>query len=64
MKPIVHYGEVSQLHGLNVGKSAFLHNVRDHPAGLRGDTVRTSPVIAIDKETGRIETENTIYIPK
>lgn len=63
MKPTVRYfnlnGEV------RVGLPAYLCT-EGHPSGrvTPGRTVRTSDVVAYDPATGRIETQNTIYIPR
>lgn len=62
-KPVVCYTEAS-LHGT----VCWLYPV-DHPNHLEGHRVsnnhpaRTSPVVASDLTTGRIETRNTIYMP-
>lgn len=65
-KPIVHYKTVRE--GVKVGSSAILTPV-DHPNHLPEHSVSnkgavfTSLVQAYDPSTGRIETENTIYVP-
>lgn len=48
-----------------IGSPAFLFPI-DHPSPLVTNTgpVRTSYVVAYDKETGTLETENTIYTPE
>lgn len=61
-KPTVLYKDL--LHVV-VGSSAFLTPI-DHPATDRVSNtgpVQTSRVESYDKETGRIETRNTIYLP-
>lgn len=65
-KPIVHY---SWLRGAHVGYPAHLTPI-DHPNHIEGHDVSntrmvsTSKVIAYDEITGRIETQNTIYMPE
>jgi hypothetical protein len=62
-KPVVGYTEATV-----VGAICYLKPV-DHPNHLEGHSVsntrvvRTSPVVASDLATGRIETRNTIYMP-
>lgn len=62
-KPVVAYTEAG-LHGT----ACWLMPV-DHPNHLEGHSVsntrvvRTSPVVASDLATGRIETQNTVYMP-
>lgn len=51
-----------------VGQGAILVPV-EHPRegedGIRnGEAIRTSAVISIDDDTGRVETRNTIYLPQ
>lgn len=61
MKPIVHYTELLSFHG--VGSSAVLMPV-DHYATDRVSNTKpcmTSQVVGFDKETGEIETLNTLY---
>jgi len=61
-KPTVHYVRDS----LQWAYNGVMLKPIDHTSPLVSNTrmARTSPVIAWDKETGRIETKNTIYIPE
>ena len=57
-KKIVHYdGEIAFL---GIGTCAYLTPI-DHPSVSNTKTVRTSSVVSFNKETGILETENTIY---
>lgn len=64
-KPIVQYKE---LESARVGSRAILFPI-NHPNHIPGHLVSntkpviTSIVIAYDKKTGQIETQNTIYTP-
>ena len=57
-KKIVHY--VGEVAFLGVGACAYL-TPTDHPSVSNTKTVRTSPVASYNRETGELETENTIY---
>jgi hypothetical protein len=66
MKPTVRY--MMEKHGyIRVGHSAIVTPL-DHPNHLPGhfvsnlESVHTSTVLKYDKDTGRFETKNTIYI--
>ena len=61
-KPIVHY--VPDQHGpsIELGKSATIFDVQDHPRLGFKFMVHTSKVVGI-MENGEFETENTIYRP-
>ena len=63
LKPIVHY--TTLWNTPEKGYSAVL-TVVDHPATHLNNfpCVHTSYVVSYDKETGVIETRNTIYKPK
>ena len=63
-KPTVRYKKDSLIF-IRLDVEAFLHPV-DHysPDVSNTQLVRTSQVRAYDKETGRLETQNTIYIPE
>lgn len=63
-KKCVHY--VGSPSAIFIGHPCFLFPV-DHPDSERVtnlNMVRTSNVVSYDVSTGRIETENTIYIPE
>lgn len=63
MKPEVKFTDT--MGPVELGHSAFLMGVKDHPRGLDGTLVQTSTVQAINTFEGyihRIETQNTIYI--
>lgn len=58
MKPVVFYkGAITEP---RVDGVVILERVENHPAGLRGELVRTSRVVRVG-ENGEFETENTIY---
>lgn len=60
-KPVVHYTpELGDY--IEIGRSATIFGVQDHPNLGAMDTVYTSRVIDI-REDGEFETENTIYMP-
>ena len=65
-KPIVHYKSPAIKNGID---RALLYPV-DHPNHLDGHNISnnkqvlTSKIISWDEITGRIETQNTIYIPE
>lgn len=64
-KPTVHYRGEAHV----VLNRAWLVPI-DHPNHLEGHdvinttTIRTSTIVSHDQETGRIETQNTIYVPE
>jgi len=63
-KPTVRYHKNSLVFmGLN--NSAYLLPI-DHPSERVSNTcaVQTSNVISFDEATGRLETQNTVYIPE
>lgn len=67
IKPIVRYRGLAVMVGKGmVGSRAILMPV-DHPNpyGLVSNErkVMTSPIVSCDPTTGRIETQNTLYIP-
>ena len=60
-KKVVHYMDVPTI----VGNVAYLTPI-DHPDGLNvtnTQLVRTSRIVSRNDTTGRIETQNTIYMP-
>lgn len=61
-KPVVHYSVLWS--DVEIGYSATLTPV-NHPATYLNNypCIYTSYVVSYDKETGRIETRNTIYLP-
>lgn len=68
MKPVVTYRKVYVMPVL--GDYALLGELKGHPAQargvMRGEVVRTTPVIRIAKEGGKLtefETRNSIYRP-
>lgn len=58
MKSIAHYRQL--VDRPVIGESALLLGVPDHPKGLRGRIVATSPVVRVG-EDGEFETLNTVY---
>lgn len=64
-KPAVRYAGKAEI----VGGHAWLYPL-DHPNHLEGHDVsnqklvRTSMVVSVDDQTGRIETKNTTYLPE
>lgn len=61
MKPTVHY-DPAVSGKAHLGLPAFLYAL-DHPR-LGAGPIRTSVVIDLCIETGRIETMNTVYLPQ
>lgn len=62
-KKTVHYHKSRGI--LIYGEHAYLNPI-DHPGALVSNTreVRTSPIVSYDPITGRLETQNTIYMPR
>lgn len=63
MKKVVHY--IGTPANVGVGKQAILFPI-DHPdSDMVSNTkpVLTTSIVHVDKGTGRIETQNTIYLP-
>lgn len=63
VKTVVHYVRES-LEPVRIGYSAHLRPI-DHTSPLVSNQglARTSPVVAHDPITGRVETRNSIYLP-
>ena len=59
MKPIVKY---ETAYNVEIGFSASLVNVKNHPQLGDVPHVRTSQVLSYDPVTGKIETLNTVYV--
>ncbi len=62
-KPIVHYTP-NEIQSINLGLPAYVFPI-DHPGDLVSNEkfIRTSRVIAYDKQTGVFETMNSVYKP-
>jgi hypothetical protein len=66
-KPVVTYeGDAVVGEWLNTGiQVAYLKNIEGHNSyWLNGGDVRTSVILSHDVATGRIETLNTVYVPR
>ena len=63
IKPFVNY-KPTATQFIRVGESACVFPI-NHESNLVSNTtlIATSEVINYDKETGRFETRNTVYIP-
>ena len=65
-KKVVHYRKGSVTWPVLLGSSTYLFPL-DHPDTENVSNtrlVRTSKVIAVAQDTGRIETLNTVYLPE
>ncbi len=62
MKPEVVYNSKNAF--IEIGCSAYV-STYNHPncSNYEDNVVRTSKVLTYDKETGRFETLNTVYVP-
>jgi hypothetical protein len=67
MKPIVTYGQIAPFNEPTLGRGVYVLDVHNHPAGLEGELVITSPIVSMTHVDGvlvEFETLNTIYRPR